>query len=54
VYSHYEFGGAIELPIDNALWTQMLSDDQAPPRLGWTAEFIVRQDNNVQAETEPE
>jgi hypothetical protein len=48
VYSHYEFEWQLDRLLDNALWTQMLVDDQVPPRLEWITEFVVRQDGAIQ------
>jgi hypothetical protein len=48
VYSYYEFEWPVQSPLNNAIWVQMLADDQAPSRLEWIAEFIVQPDGDVQ------
>jgi hypothetical protein len=48
VYSHYEFEWPIQTPLGNALWIEMLVQDQVPPRPEWMAEFVVAQEGDVQ------
>ena len=43
VYSYYEFWVPRDQRLTDGEWRQMLADDDAPARPGWTEAFLMEQ-----------